>query len=355
VPYSEALNVIVYNKAADEDCDSLVDGIEEAWGSNPFMADTDEDGATDFVEMFQFTNPGDPDTDGDGLLDKPEDDRQAAAYGSSETGESANVDDNCPAVYNPDQANNDGQRRDNGDITGLWASNPNQDKMGDACDPDDDNDGLPDAYETTTALSDKNKLDSDWDTINDGAEVTYRTNPMSNTSYPAWSAAVQQVYYRGCQINLPPNGAYGTLWDAEYDGTDNDVEMDVDGDGIVCGGFPGDPDSDNGIGNRATGPVGYADRVEAFRYALGIANPDTDGDGCPDWVEITDLNGDRLADISDVYIVAAKAFPPTTVTNAGTLARDLDADLQVSLNDVFAAALNSKLVRGGAATCTTGE
>jgi hypothetical protein len=433
-PYSEEPNIVVNtrNRAADQDCDGLVDGIERAWGSNPLLDDSDGDGAKDFVEIFQQTNPLNPDTDGDGISDKPENNYMAAAIPSlqcannwdddgdgkvndgcpivvaaetvcaekgcpdangvapwdscdddtdgkindgcaasataegsatsGEAGEAANLDDNCPGSYNPDQANNDGQRRDNGDIVDAFASNPNQDKIGDACDADDDNDGAPDAYELKTSLSNPRKLDSDGDTINDGAEIINGKNPMLKTfpNFPNWTDVQNQLYYRGCHINLPPNGKYGTLWDAEYDdptGTlDDDVEMDIDGDTVKCTPLGSDPDSDNGIGNKAIGPVGYADRVEAFRYALGIANPDTDGDGCPDWVEITDLNGDRLADIGDVYIVAAKAFPQTPVTNAGTLARDLDADLFVGNNDVFAAALNSKLVRGaGPSTCTTSE
>jgi len=345
VPYSAEPNVVIYNKAADRDCDGLVDGVERAWGSNTQVADSDGDGAPDFVEMFQQTNPLNPDTDGDGYKDAP-----VPTYLNTNV-----AYDNCPSVANPDQANNDGKRRDNGDITGLWASNPNQDKMGDACDPDDDNDGLPDAYEVTTAGSNPKALDSDGDTINDGAEVVYRTDPNYRYSWPTWTGAVQQVYYRGCQINLPANALYGGDWAAEYDGVDDDVEMDVDGDGILCGGTPGDADSDNGTGTGTAGPVGYSDKVEAWRYGLGIANYDSDGDGCPDWIEITDLDGNRKSDIGDVFIVAAKAFPPTPVTDAATRACDLDANLVVSVNDVFQAALNSSLVRGFAAVCAAGE
>jgi hypothetical protein len=68
------------------------------------------------------------DTDGDGVADG---------------------DDNCPAVAN-DQTNTDG------------------DAEGDACDPDDDNDGMPDAFETTNALDPLNPADASGDLDGDG-------------------------------------------------------------------------------------------------------------------------------------------------------------------------------------------
>jgi len=64
--------------------------------------------------------------------------------------------DNCPSVPNPGQQNSDSGRPpsgtgaiDNGPgLPGNDATIPNGDTMGDACDPDSDNDGLPDALDT---------------------------------------------------------------------------------------------------------------------------------------------------------------------------------------------------------------
>ncbi len=67
-------------------------------------ADADSDGLTNYEE-FQSPLPPAMDADGDGVLD---------------------VDDNCPFVPNPDQLDTEG------------------DGIGDACDDDDDNDGIPD-------------------------------------------------------------------------------------------------------------------------------------------------------------------------------------------------------------------
>ncbi|MCJ7491999.1 MAG: hypothetical protein MUP15_07615, partial [Dehalococcoidia bacterium] len=155
VNYSENPVAVSHNKAEDQDCDGLVDGIEWFWGGNDLLTskDFDTDGAPDFVEMFQFTNPKNGDTDGtiadpdgDGFADKP-----ANVYGT-------NTDvsmDNCPTVYNPDQLNTDGGRRPNGPNipnggVGDNASNPSQDKIGDACDTDNDNDLAVAGYEQTT-------------------------------------------------------------------------------------------------------------------------------------------------------------------------------------------------------------
>jgi hypothetical protein len=70
--------------------------------------------------------------------------------------------DNCPLASNPDQRDSDG------------------DNLGDACDTDDDNDGLSDAFEisigTNTLL-----VDTDGDGLSDYAEVAYDGNPAAYT------------------------------------------------------------------------------------------------------------------------------------------------------------------------------
>ena len=163
--------------------------------------------------------------------------------------------DNCPAVYNPDQTNSDGGRRPNGlRIPGDWASNPATDKLGDACDPDDDNDRLPDTQEFDTRCPYRRVADSDQDGVLDGYEVANGFDPCNAASRPTWTGG-----------------------------------LDSDGDGLWDG----------------TERIGY--NTCAFTgdtypgWATCAVPKESDGDGCPDMLEVLDLNGDRFTDNGDQY------------------------------------------------------
>jgi hypothetical protein len=113
-------------------------------------------------------------TDGDGYLSSDGNIWFNTADFPFETTIEPDTIDNCPAVVNADQMDTDG------------------DGLGNACDDDDDGDGLLDIHETGTNVynsptdtgTDQLVADTDGDGFDDGLEVTYGTDPVVATSFP---------------------------------------------------------------------------------------------------------------------------------------------------------------------------
>ncbi len=180
--------------------------------------------------------------------------------------------DNCPLVNNPWQENTD-----SGDIATGTATpdvtRPNSDILGDACDPDKDNDGLTNAEESVgcNGFGPTNplKADTDGDHILDGFECRAGSNPNDAASKP-----------------VPPTLAQ----DTDHDGLSNALEA-------VYGTDPNNPDTDGD---------GLSDLVEVKFWGTDPLAADTDGDGCGDAREASSVDANWVVNSSDLLAIAQR-------------------------------------------------
>ena len=246
------------NADTDDDNDGLSDSEEAALGSNPLLVDSDGDGVNDILDLFPINPLESVDADIDGVGDNS---------------------DNCPAVANADQLNTDG------------------DGQGNACDADDDNDGLSDSQEVTLGT---NPLlaDSDGDGVNDRLDL-FPSNPMESAD-----ADIDGV---GDNADNCPAVA-------------NTDQLNTDGDaqGNVC-----DADDDND---------GLVDTEE---LALGT-NPllaDTDSDGTDDSIDY--YPNDPARQVIDNYEATAEILVAQLGTNTRTIVSSNGVvEVSVLINDI---------------------
>jgi|CXWL01.1.fsa_nt_gi lysophospholipase L1-like esterase len=201
-----------------------------------------------------------PDGDADGFLDGS----LAVHTGPANLNTAT---DNCVGIANSAQLNSDGnfidQTPPSTQDDKTW---PMSDAAGDACDPDDDNDGLLDTTESggppcpsASAVTSVVTADTDGDRILDGAECTLGTNPNDNASKPS-------------PAQCGPSA-------------------DADGDRL-------------------------SDRAEVCGYNTSPANTDTDGDrtldGARDGCEAASFNGDRAVNSGDQLLLVLEILREPT-------------------------------------------
>jgi hypothetical protein len=140
--YTSPPGTIAVALSVTNNCASTgTDPLEVVLGAG---GDADGDGFPNFGDNCPFVyNPSQADTDGDGVGDACDDDADPDGDGLP------NFLDNCDIVYNPGQEDLD------------------QDGEGDLCDDDDDSDGLPDATDNCPAVPNPFQEDSDGDGIGD--------------------------------------------------------------------------------------------------------------------------------------------------------------------------------------------
>lgn len=133
----------------DDDNDGVADIDDNCpLNPNPEQLDTDGDGAGNVCDL---------DDDGDGVLDDG-DGSGNPSDNPCQTGMFEWCDDNCPLVKNG-----------KGDKYGTQ-SDVDHDGLGDVCDPDQDNDNVENAYDNCPRWFNPNQEDHDHDTAIDGSE-----------------------------------------------------------------------------------------------------------------------------------------------------------------------------------------
>lgn len=179
----------------DADNDGLADSVEETYGTNPLKTDTDDDGVGDKIEVDNSTNPLSPDSDGDGVEDAQDAFPLDATEQSDSDGDGlGNNQDLCPTVADASNLNTDG------------------DDLGNICDADDDNDGVPDELENKVAGMESLLRDSDGDGLVD-----------------QWGSIHPANLNAGDAADLCP-----TLARAADNQADHDFDADGDGFGLLC-------------------------------------------------------------------------------------------------------------------------
>ena len=287
-PGNDNLDALALCKASFADLDG--DIIDDA-------CDFDDDGdlVGDAIDNCPTVpNPAQTDTDGDGMGDAcdPDDDNDGVLDGT----------DNCPTVSNAAQTNSDSGPPppagdtgsvDNGPgIATVDATVPNGDGVGDACDPDLDNDGLANGIDTEPLLA-----------VSCGGLFVGATDGHAS---PAFGDISNDDNGNG--VPAPPMG---------LDALDNGPSWDTDNDGVLDGaecalGFnprsaAAHPSLAACGGGADADLDGLPASAETCKWGTADGLADTDGDGKKDCVEANDTNGDGVQNFPSDTVNSAKA------------------------------------------------
>jgi hypothetical protein len=348
----------------DDDGDGDLDGLDNCpFQPNADQADSDMDAVGNFCdncptaansdqEDFDGDLKGDacdPDDDGDDISDDVDlclmhldsvlwntnVDPPTPEQGDSDLDKMGAFCDNCPAVANADQTNTDCKETTEGTCSAGC------DLQGDACDLDDDGDGVEDGLDNCPFV--ENADQGNTDNAMDGGNVCDTDDDNDGRADGMDSSPLNRLVCADTDADTCDDCSLGTFnpandgLDTDADGQCNLKDSDDDNDGI--------PDVDETAKgsdpfNRLSTPEVCDGRDNDLNEGVDEGFPDTDGDGIKDCVDSTPKGVFTIAGVTYTVTIRGTASSETLTGTSG--------------NDVIAGLGGNDSIYGGGGTDVIG-